>query len=737
MSMVCDLTPVTHSLQQAMYSTPFSVLGLHPAESGSGLTIRAWHPHAECIEVLQEPQGKSLGLMARRDNDLFELELPRRKKAFHYQLRMTLKDGSEITRFDPYQFGEYTLCQQDIDPLHLYRHLGAMKIQHRINSKTCVDGVLFKVYAPHARSVSVIGDFNQWDGRCHPMASADDGIWRLFVPGIDAGDLYKFELHDQQGNLLPRKTDPFGSKAEQWPGLASIVQDKSDFAWSDQQWLNTRELNHQRAMSVYEIHAGSWKKSDDGEFKNYRELAKELIPYVKKMGFTHIELLPVSEHPLYESWGYQPVGLFAPTSRFGTPDDFRYFVDQCHKNNIGVILDWVPAHFPQDDHGLFRFDGTAIYEYEDPQRGWHPDWKSCIYNYGSPWVQNFLISSALLWLDEFHIDGLRVDAVASMLYLDYSRKQGEWSPNQLGGNEHLEAVEFLQRLNREVHRLYPGCMMIAEESTSWPCVSRPGHHLSLGFDYKWNMGWMHDSLAYMKRDPIYRQHHHHEMTFSMVYAYNENFVLSLSHDEVVHGKGTLLTRMPGDDWQRFANLRAYLGFMFGHPGKKLLFMGSEFGASNEWNPAESLNWQLLEQGPYHQGMQQMVRDLNATYQRYPALYQQDFDREGFHWLVLDDHNQSVFAFYRKDSDGNTVLVISNMTPNVRSDYAIGVPTAGRWQEIFNSDDKLYGGSHIVNQPVASQPEARHQQQNSISLTLPPLATIMLTVGKHQTRTKRK
>ena len=725
MSTVSDLTSVTQSLQQGMSSTPFSVLGLQSTKSGTGLTVRAWHPHAECIEVLAVPQGKSLGQMRRLEDDLFELAFPRRKNAFYYQLRITLKDGSQTILYDPYQFGQYTLRQSDVDPLRLYRHLGALPIEHKINSKLGVAGVLFKVYAPHAGAVSVIGDFNQWDGRCHPMASADDGIWRLFVPGVQQGDLYKFELHDQHGKLLPEKTDPFGSKTEQWPGLASIVQGESNYHWNDQSWLEQRERNYQKPMSVYEVHAGSWQKSDDGKFINYRELAAKLIPYVKKMGFTHIELLPVSEHPLYESWGYQPVGLYAPTSRFGTPDDFRYFVDQCHQHQIGVILDWVPAHFPQDEHGLFRFDGTALYEYEDNQRGWHPDWQSCIYNYGSPWVQDFLISNALFWLDEFHIDGLRVDAVASMLYLDYSRKPGEWTPNHLGGNEHLEAVAFLQRLNTEVHRLHPNCMMIAEESTSWPGVSRPGHDKSLGFDYKWNMGWMHDTLSYMKRDPIYRQHHHHEMTFSMVYAYNENFVLSLSHDEMVHGKGTLATRMPGDDWQRFANLRAYLGFMFGHPGKKLLFMGSELGVTNEWNPAESLNWHLLEQGPYHLGMQQMVSDLNHIYQQYPALYQQDFDRTGFNWLILDDHSQSVFAFYRQDSADKTVLVISNMTPNVRNDYAVGVPEAGQWQEIFNSDDQRYGGSGIVNQPTNSQDELRHQQQQSITLTLPPLATIML------------
>ena len=726
MNQVLETVPITTILNQVIDSTPFSHLGLHPHDSGKGLVIRVWHPYARSIEVMQQPEGKSLGAMQALSDGMFELHLPRRKKSFNYQLLATGKDGTISGYYDPYQFGEYTLSQTDIDPLKLYHHLGALKIRHSLGKGKSIVGILFKVYAPHARSVSVVGDFNQWDGRCHPMASADDGIWRLFVPGVEQGALYKFEIHDQNGLCLPLKADPFGRRAEQWPGLASVVETQSRFGWSDGQWLAQRESNHQKPLSIYEVHAGSWQKNDNGSMKNYRELSDELIPYVTKMGFTHIELMPVSEHPLYESWGYQPLGLFAPTSRFGIPDDFRYFVDQCHLAGIGVILDWVPAHFPKDGHGLLNFDGTAIYEYQDPQRGRHPDWKSCIYNFGSRWVQDFLISNALYWLDEFHIDGLRVDAVASMLYLDYSRNHGEWSPNIHGGNEHLEAVELLQRLNHEVHQRFPGCMTIAEESTSWPGVSRPVNHLSLGFDYKWNMGWMHDSLAYMKRDPIYRQHHHNELTFSMVYAYNEDFILSISHDEVVHGKGTLLTRMPGDEWQQFANLRAYLGFMFGHPGKKLLFMGSELGVKDEWNPAQSINWSLLDQGPYHQGMQRLVCDLNAIYRNYPALYEQDYDRHGFNWLILDDHRQSIFAFYRKDNTGKTVVVISNMTPFIRQNYAIGVPERGQWQEIFNSDDQRYGGSDISNTSISTLSETRHNQQNSIYLTLPPLATIMLT-----------
>ncbi len=720
-----DVAPTVSDLNLVMLSTPFSVLGLHQHPAGKGLVIRAWHPDAKSIEVIPHAGKKSLGQMILEPEGLFELHLPRRKNPFVYQLRVTSKDGSVSEYYDPYQFGEYVLHQNDLEPLQLYRHLGSLQIDHKLSATQSVTGVLFKVYAPNARSVSVVGDFNNWDGRCHPMASADDGIWRLFVPGIKNGDLYKFEIHGPQGELLPLKTDPFGRKTEQWPGLASIVEERDSFSWSDDNWLAQREVNKQKPMSIYEVHLGSWKKSEDGTFRNYRDIAAELIPYVQKMGFTHIEMMPISEHPLYESWGYQPVGLFAPTSRFGTPDDFRYFVDQCHKAGVGVILDWVPAHFPEDGHGLVKFDGTAIYEYADPQRGWHPDWKSLIYNYGSPWVQDFLISNAMFWLDEYHIDGLRVDAVASMLYLDYSRKHGEWSPNIHGGNEHLEAVELLQRLNTEVHTHFPGCMTIAEESTSWPAVSRPVDQHGLGFDYKWNMGWMHDSLAYMKRDAIYRKHHHNEMTFSMVYAYSEDYVLPLSHDEVVYGKGTLLTRMPGDDWQRFANLRAYLGFMFAHPGKKLLFMGAEIGTPNEWNLTESLNWELLEQGPFHKGTQQLVSDLNSIYKNTPALHELDHNREGFSWLILDDHNQSVFAFCRMDSDNTPVIVISNMTPTVRHNYCIGVPQAGEWQEIINTDSSVYGGSNVANGTVSTTPDESHGHPQSFELTLPPLATIML------------
>ena len=716
-------------LEKAIMACPFDHLGLLVRPGGKGLMIRVWRPDAKAIRVIKQPEDQSLGEMSDEGHGLFELHMPRRKKGFNYELQILRHDGSTVKCWDPYQFGEYILKQDDLEPEALYRHLGATCVSHSLNKRTSIEGVLFKVYAPAARSVSVVSDFNHWDGRYHPMASSDDGIWRLFIPGISPGDLYKFEIHDTQGNCLPLKMDPFSRYCEQWPGLASIVHENDNYQWSDTAWRKNRHQHQKAPMSVYEVHPGSWKRKDDNIPLNYRELADQLVPYVKEMGFTHVELMPVSEHPLYDSWGYQPVGLFAPTSRFGSPDDFKYFVDQCHKAEIGVILDWVPAHFPSDEHGLANFDGTALYEYDNPKRGWHPDWQTYIYNYGNRWVQNFLISNALFWLDEFHIDGLRVDAVASMLYLDYSREQGEWEPNHHGGNEHLEAIDFLRRLNTRVHEYFPDCLMIAEESTSWPGVSQPVTEeapFNLGFDYKWNMGWMHDSLGYMKHAPEHRKYHHNEFSFSMVYAWSENFMLSLSHDEVVHGKGHLLDRMPGDEWQRFANLRSYFGFMFGHPGKKLMFMGSEFASSKEWNLNQSLDWHLLEQGSFHKGMQQLVADLNHCYSQTPALHEKDHDRTGFGWLVNDDHEQSVYAFARYDDNTGPVIVVSNMTPVVRHNYRIGVPEAGRWQELINTDNEIYGGSGIKNDSVATESIGSHGFEQSLNLALPPLGTIILT-----------
>ena len=719
-------------LESGLCACPFDLLGLHTHPSGKGLIIRVWRPDATSVAVLESPSGKALGEMTQVCEGFYELHLPRRRKLFNYQLDIRWENGHSFKVFDPYQFGEYVLREEKLSYDRLYRHLGAQKQVHRFNSRRQTEGVLFKVYAPDAHSVKVVGSFNDWDERLHPMASADDGIWRLFVPGLKEGDQYKYVLHDQNGQRLPLKTDPFARHIEQWPGLASVVQKPEDYQWHDSEWLETRyqAKSGERPVSIYEIHAGSWRKDANGEFLNYRQLADQLIPYVKDMAFTHIELMPISEHPLLDSWGYQPVGLFAPTSRYGSPDDFRYFIDRCHQEGIGVILDWVPAHFPTDDHGLVNFDGTSLYEDPNPKRGWHPDWQTCIYDFGKPWVQDFLISNALYWLDEFHIDGLRVDAVASMLYLDYSREDGEWESNIHGGNENLEAVEFLQKLNKTIGHEYPDTLTIAEESTSWPGVSKPVHEGGLGFDFKWNMGWMNDSLEYMKRDPIHRPHHHKEITFSTVYAWSERFTLALSHDEVVHGKGTLLTRMPGDDWQKFANLRAYLAFQFAHPGKKLLFMGMEFGSGKEWNHNASLDWDLLnDQDNHHNGVKNLVKELNQLYRDEPALHQQDFNSEGFAWTVQNDHGQSVLVFRRYDKSGRCQVIISNLTPVVRHDYRIGMPTPGIYRERLNTDDLRFGGGGISTGCNQHTDDIEtHDLPQSLSLTLPPLATVYLELS---------
>ena len=721
--------PYVSDLAAGLCACPFDILGLHPASAGKGLIIRVWRPDAKTLSVIESPSGKKLGEMTRVSHGLFELHLPRRRKKFSYELEVFWENGHSFRIYDPYAFGQYVLKEQGMDYNRLYRHLGSIPVSHAFNTRRKVDGVLFKVYAPHAKSVKVVGSFNDWDERLHPMASADDGIWRLFIPGLQAGDHYKYVIHDQHGEKLPLKADPFSHHIEQWPGLASVVSDHQPFSWKDSDWMSARHKikSGEQPISIYEMHAGSWKQKDNGELLSYRELAHELVPYIKEMGFTHIELLPVSEHPLTESWGYQPVGMFAPTSRFGSADDFRYFVDQCHQAGIGVLLDWVPAHFPEDGHGLAKFDGTALFEHPDPRRGWHPDWKTYIYDFGKPWVQDFLISNALYWLDEYHIDGLRVDAVASMLYLDYSRNHGEWEANIHGGNENLEAVAFLRKFNETVGREFPDTITVAEESTSWPGVSRPVYEGGLGFDFKWNMGWMNDSLEYMKKDPIHRPYHHREITFSTVYAWSERFVLPLSHDEVVHGKGTILTRMPGDDWQKFANLRGYLAFMFAHPGKKLLFMGTELGADLEWSEKGSLNWSLLDNPEgLNAGIQKLIKDMNALYASVPALHEMDLHHDGFAWTVEDDSKQSVLAFRRYDKNGNSVIVISNMTPVVRHDYFIGVPEAGQYQELMNTDAELYGGSGVrVAENLNTIEEWAHGEAQCLSLTIPPLATVIL------------
>jgi 1,4-alpha-glucan branching enzyme len=710
------------AIVEGRHSNPFAVLGLH--NSGQRRVVRTFQPQAKTV-VLVDANGELLAPMHRVDADgLFVAEMPLRKR--RYLLRLTYHDGTSSVVEDCYRFGstldefELYLLGEGSDQ-KIYNKLGAH--QRTVDG---VDGVRFAVWAPNASRVSIVGSFNDWDGRRHIMRlHPANGIWEMFLPGVLDGSQYKFEILDANGDLLPLKTDPFGRFYEAPPGNASVVS-TSNFEWSDQKWVEARssDVGLDKPISIYEVHLGSWRrKADEGNrFLSYRELADELVDYVADMNFTHIEFLPVSEHPFDGSWGYQPIGMYAPTQRFGNPDDFRYLVDRCHAKGIGVIVDWVPAHFPRDEHGLVRFDGSALYEHEDPRKGAHADWGTLIFNFGRREVVNYLIGSALFWIDEFHIDAIRVDAVASMLYLDYSREDGEWLPNEHGGNENLEAVEFLKRLNTEVHA--HGATTYAEESTAWPSVSRPVESGGLGFTYKWNMGWMNDTLAYVSEDPVHRKFHHDKMTFGLVYAFTENFILPLSHDEVVHGKGSLLGRMPGDDWQQFAGLRAYFGNMFFHPGKKLLFMGSELAQRREWNHDQSLDWDLLEHQP-HQGIQTLVRDLNTLYRECPALYEVDFSENGFEWLDWDDKDNSVLSWVRRDSHGGYVICVSNFTPVSRSDFRIGVPENRALVEALNTDDQRYGGSNFLNETLRVENIPCHGQEFSTSISLPPLASLIL------------
>jgi 1,4-alpha-glucan branching enzyme len=595
-----------------------------------------------------------------------------------------------------------------------------------------VPGVRFAVWAPNARRVSVVGEFNFWDGRHHMMRKhIPSGVWELFIPHLQVGALYKYEIKSRDGHLLPQKADPVGFAAERPPQTASRVVDTRDYVWNDTAWMSNRA--HQsaidRPISIYEVHLGSWRRDPQNpvEYLSYRELADQLIPYVLNLGFTHIQLMPISEYPFDGSWGYQPVGLFAPTSRFGGPQDFMHFIDSCHQAGLGVLIDWVPGHFPSDGHGLARFDGTPLYEHADERQGFHPDWNTYIYNYGRCEVANFLYANALFWLERFHVDGLRVDAVASMLYLDYSRKQGEWIPNSYGGRENLEAIDLLKRVNQKVYERFPDIMMVAEESTAWPGVSHPVHAGGLGFGYKWNMGWMNDSLRYMSNDPIHRQYHHHDLTFSLLYAFNENFILPLSHDEVVHGKRSLLDKMPGSGDQKFANLRAYYAFMWAHPGKKLLFMGGEFAQGVEWNHNVSLDWHLLDVH-FHQGVQRLVQDLNRLYRECPQLHRHDCNPQGFEWVDADDRHNSVFAFIRKADNCVPMLIVANMTPVLREGYRIGVPSAGYYRELLNTDAQLYGGGdHGNGGGCVAESQESHGRPWSITLTLPPLATLVFSL----------
>lgn len=622
-----------------------------------------------------------------------------------------------ITDFDIYLFGEG-------NHLKIYEKLGAHLIKF-----DGTEGVHFAVWAPNAKYVSVVGDFNEWNPSKNPMKLlGSSGIWATFIEGLKEGMLYKYYIHGWD-NSVQLKADPYGFFFEVRPKSASIVYKLKDkYIWNDSKWIekrkNTNWLNE--PISIYEVHLGSWRKKPDGSFLNYRELAHELIPYVKWLGFTHVELLPIVEHPLDESWGYQCVGYYAPTSRFGTPQDFMYFVDYAHQNDIGVIVDWVPSHFPKDGHGLIRFDGTCLYEHEDPRKGEHKDWGTLIYNYGRNEVRNFLIANALFWFDVYHIDGLRVDAVASMLYLDYSKKEGEWIPNQYGGKENLEAIDFLRKMNELTHGHYPGTLTIAEESTAWPMVTRPTYIGGLGFTMKWNMGWMHDTLFYFSRDPIFRKYHTNSITFSLLYAFSENFVLPLSHDEVVYGKGSLFQKMPGDKWQKLANLKLLYGYMYGHPGKKLLFMGSEFAQINEWNWQWQIEWHLLDDEA-HRGVTNFIRDLNSLYKKEKALYEVDFHWNGFEWIDFSDSEQSIISFIRKSKNNREFLIfIFNLTPVPRFNYRIGVPEEGFYKELLNSDSYIYGGSNLGNNGgVWSQNYPFHGRPHSIELTLPPLAVLIL------------
>ena len=703
------------------HNNPFAILGLH--NSNGHRVVRTFQPQAKTVALL-DVNGDVLTAMQCVDAEgVFVAEMPPRKR--RYLLQITYHDGVSSVIEDCYRFGS-TLGEFD---LYLLGEGSDKKIYHKLGAHLLsvggVEGVRFAVWAPNASRVSVVGDFNDWDGRRHIMRlHPANGIWEIFLPEAIEGSQYKFEILDESGKLLPLKTDPFGRFYEAPPGNASVVSN-STYQWSDQRWIEerTRDVGLSRPVSIYEVHLGSWRRKadEDNRYLSYRELANELVDYVVDMNFTHIEFLPVSEHPFDGSWGYQPIGMYAPTQRFGTPDDFRYLVDRCHTKGISVIVDWVPAHFPRDEHGLVRFDGSALYEHEDPRKGEHADWGTLIFNFGRREVVNYLIGSALFWIDEFHIDAIRVDAVASMLYLDYSREDGEWLPNELGGNENLEAVEFLKRLNTEVHA--HGATTYAEESTAWPNVSRPVESGGLGFTYKWNMGWMNDTLSYVSEDPVHRKFHHDKMTFGLVYAFTENFVLPLSHDEVVHGKGSLLGRMPGDDWQQFAGLRAYLGNMFFHPGKKLLFMGSELAQRREWNHDQSLDWGLLEHSS-HLGVQSLVRDLNSLYRDCPALYEVDFNSNGFEWIDWDDSDNSVLSWLRKDSHGGYVICISNFTPVARSDFRIGIPDDRLLTEILNTDSQQYGGSNVVNETLRTEKIPSHGREFSTALNLPPLASLI-------------
>jgi len=711
---------------------PFTLLGAHPlkGETGPAVVVRALLPGARSVTVLDLDPDAEIETRRINDQGLFEAVLPGKKEIRPYRLRVDFGTNVPATFYDCYSFSP-VLSEDDLylfnqgNQYRIYDKLGAHPFSHQ-----GVSGVFFAVWAPSATRVSLVGDFNQWNGLRHQMRSrGSSGVWELFVPHLKPGLLYKFEIRTGDGTLLI-KSDPFAFHFEKRPKTAAVVHDIEGFPWTDQDWMTERAAQNSLSLpaTIYEVHLGSWRRrvEEDNRWLTYEEAADELVPYVKDMGFNYVQFLPLSEHPFDASWGYQVTGYYAPTSRHGTPQDLMYLVDRCHAEGLGVILDWVPAHFPKDPHGLEYFDGTHLYEHADPRQGLQRDWDTLIFNYGRDEVRNFLTANALFWLDKYHFDGLRVDAVASMLYLDYSREEGDWIPNRFGGRENLEAIDFIKNLNTKVFELFPGVVTIAEESTSWPGVTLPVHLGGLGFMYKWNMGWMHDMLTFISKDPVHRRFHMDKLTFALLYAFHENFILPLSHDEVVHGKASLLSKMPGDDWQKLANLRLLLGYMYGEPGKKTLFMGAELGQWSEWSHDKALEWDLLQYEP-HKGLQSFVRDLNRVYCSEPALYELDYDPEGFQWIDFRDTDANVVSFIRKGKDPEQILIfVFNFTPVPRMDYRIGAPRPGFYREVINSDSAAYGGSNIgVKGGVTAETRPWHNQPCSLSLNLPPLGMLVL------------
>ncbi|OGW05259.1 MAG: 1,4-alpha-glucan branching enzyme [Nitrospinae bacterium RIFCSPLOWO2_01_FULL_39_10] len=728
-----------NKIVHADHHDPFNVLGIHHVlvNGEKGVSIRTFLPEAvevsaidskACSERSESNEHNTYPLSRIHPEGFFETFIKDRE-IFNYYFSVKYSDGSTLKFYDPYSFLPII---SDLDR-HLFNEGNHLRIYEKLGTHIMdldgIKGVHFAVWAPNAKRVSIIGDFNKWDGRRHPMRIlGNSGIWELFIPGLKEGDIYKYEIKTHHNNLLI-KSDPYAFYSEARPKTASVVWDINKYKWNDSEWVENRDkttpLN--KPLSIYELHLGSWaRKTEEGNrFLTYREIAHLLIDYVKDMGYTHIELMPVMEHPFDASWGYQVTGYFAPTSRFGTPEDFMYFVDYCHQNNIGVIVDWVPAHFPRDGHSLIQFDGTSLYEHEDPKKGAHPDWGTLIFNYGRHEVRNFLTSNVLFWCKKYHLDGLRVDAVASVLYLDYSKRHGEWIPNTYGGRENLEAIDFIKKMNEVIHAEFPGIMTIAEESTSWGGVSRPTYLGGLGFTFKWNMGWMHDILEFFSKDPIHRKYHHNNLTFAMLYAFHENFILVLSHDEVVHGKASLLSKMPGDFWQKFANLRLLLSYMYAQPGKKLLFMGGDIGQWHEWNHSHSLDWHLLQYEP-HSKLQRFIKDLNQIYKAEPAMWEVDFEYTGFEWIDFHDWERSVVSFIRKGKDPDNHLVfVFNFTPTPRYNYKIGVPSHCFYKEVLNSDSDVYYGSNLGNKGGRWSDQVSWQGKPcSLNITLPPLSAVV-------------